>query len=124
MYSANPKAKRFEFRCPDPSCNGYLTFTAMLMAALDGIEKKIDPGKPLDQDIYEMSAEELSHFRHVTGSLKEALAALENDNEFLKRGRVFTEDLIETWISYKKDHELDAIALRPHPYEFFLYYDN
>ncbi len=124
MYSSNPKAKRFEFRCPDPSCNGYLTFTAMLMAVLDGIEKKIDPGKPLDRDIYDMTPEELSHFQHVPGSLGDALNALEKDNAFLTKGGVFTADLIETWISYKREHELDAIALRPHPYEFHLYYDN
>lgn len=124
MYSNNPKAKRFEFRCPDPSCNGYLTFTAMLMAVLDGIENKIDPGQSLDRDIYDLSPEELAKTNKVPGSLHDALKALENDHEFLKKGNVFSEDLIETWISYKQENELNEMALRPHPYEFFLYYDN
>ncbi|GIV33096.1 MAG: glutamine synthetase [Chitinophagales bacterium] len=124
MYSNNPKAKRFEFRCPDPSCNGYLTFTAILMAALDGITNKIDPGEPLDVDIYELSESELKKFRHVPASLGEALDALEKDHDFLLKGDVFTEDLIETWISYKRKNELAELALRPHPYEFYLYYDN
>jgi glutamine synthetase len=124
MYSSNPKAKRFEFRCPDPSCNGYLTFTAILMAVLDGIQNKIKPGEPLDRDIYEMTQEELTHVPKVPGTLDEALKALEKDHSFLTKGGVFTDDLIETWITYKKKNELNEIAIRPHPYEFFLYYDN
>ena len=124
MYSGSPKAKRAEFRCPDPSCNSYLTFSAMLMAMVDGIKRKLDPGEPLDRDIYEMSAEELAHTPTTPGSLPEALKALENDHEFLQAGGVFTEDLIETWISYKRANEVDPIRLRPHPHEFHLYYDS
>ena len=124
MYSNNPKTKRFEFRCPDPSCNGYLTFTAMLMAALDGIQNKINPGTPMDRDIYELSKKELAKTKKVPASLGDALDALEKDHKFLTQGNVFTEDLIETWISYKRENELDEMALRPHPYEFELYYDN
>jgi len=123
MYSDNPKAKRFEFRCPDPSCNGYLAWTAMLMAVIDGIKNEIDPGKPLDRDIYEMRPDELEGYRHTPGSLEEALDALEEDHEFLLAGNVFTEDLIETWISWKREEELSPLALRPHPFEFHLYYD-
>ncbi|MBN1482424.1 type I glutamate--ammonia ligase [candidate division KSB1 bacterium] len=124
MYSNSPKAKRFEFRCPDPTANGYLAWAAMLMASLDGITNKIDPGEKLDRDIYEMTREELVHIPHVPGSLEEALEALETDHEFLKVGGVFTEDLIETWIDYKRENEIAPLKLRPHPYEFFLYYDN
>jgi len=124
MYHSNPKAKRFEFRCPDPSANGYLLFSALLMAVLDGIENKIDPGKPLDRDIYTMTKEELSHIPTVPGSLTEALDALESDHEFLTKGEVFTEDLISTYIEYKRENEIHPMALRPHPYEFFLYYDS
>lgn len=124
MYSANPKAKRLEFRCPDPAANGYLAWTAMMMAAIDGIKNKIDPGKPLDQDIYEMSADELKDVPHVPGSLADSLAALKEDHKFLTAGNVFTDDLIETWIAYKTKFELSAIALRPHPFEFQLYYDS
>ncbi|MEX2399865.1 MAG: type I glutamate--ammonia ligase [Rhodothermales bacterium] len=124
MYSENPKAKRLEFRCPDPSCNGYLTFSAMLMALLDGIENEIDPGEPLDRDIYEMTPDELAATEKTPASLEEALDALQNDHEFLLRGDVFTDDLIETWISYKFENELEPLRLRPHPYEFFLYYDS
>jgi len=126
MYSKSPKAKRLEFRCPDPSCNGYLTWAAMLMAMLDGIQNKISPGEPLDRDIYEMTRDEMKHMgvRTTPGSLEEALAALERDHEFLLRGDVFTEDLVQTWVSYKRDKELDPIRLRPHPHEFSLYYDN
>jgi glutamine synthetase len=123
MYSANPKAKRLEFRPPDPSCNGYLTFSAMLMAALDGIEKKTDPGKPLDRDIYEMTAKELASTAKTPGSLEEAITALEKDHAFLLKGDVFTADLIEAWIAWKREKELDEIHLRPHPHEFHLYYD-
>ena len=124
MYSNNPKSKRFEFRCPDPSSNPYLTFTALLMAAIDGIQNKIDPGEPLDRDIYDMSPEELAKTNKTPGSLDEALRCLEEDHAFLCKGDVFTEDLIETWISYKREKEVDPIRLRPHPYEFALYYDN
>jgi glutamine synthetase len=125
MYSDNPKAKRFEFRCPDPSCNAYLMFSALLMAALDGIKNKIDPGKPLDRDIYHMSKEELGkHAKHTPSSLVEALEALRSDHKFLLEGGVFTPDLIDAWIDYKMEHEIDPLRLRPHPYEFYLYYDN
>ncbi|HKQ62287.1 MAG TPA: type I glutamate--ammonia ligase [Candidatus Polarisedimenticolaceae bacterium] len=124
MYSSNPKAKRIEFRCPDPSCNGYLMFSALLMAILDGIKRKLDPGKPLDRDIYEMTAAELEGHRHTPGSLEESLAALKDDHAFLLEGDVFTEDLIETWIEYKTANEIDPMRMRPVPYEFHLYYDN
>jgi glutamine synthetase len=124
MYSDSPKAKRLEFRCPDPTCNGYLTWTAMLMAAIDGIKNKIDPGEPLDRDIYEMTPEELDKYPKTPGSLAEAIDALEKDYKFLTAGGVFTDDLIETWISWKRENELHELALRPHPYEFNLYYDS
>ena len=124
MYHDNPKEKRFEFRCPDPSANGYLAFTAIMMAAIDGIQNKIDPGTPLDRDIYEMSQDDLKNVPKVPGSLAEALNALEEDHEFLTKGNVFTDDLIETWINYKREKEINELALRPHPYEFYLYYDN
>ncbi len=124
MYSQNPKAKRAEFRCPDPTCNPYLTFPAIMMAALDGIENKTDPGKPLDRDIYEMNKEELKEVPKAPGSLEESLAALKADHEFLLRGGVFTPDLIEAWITWKEEKELDEMHLRPHPYEFHLYYDS
>ena len=123
MYSKSEKAKRFEFRCPDPSCNPYLAFSAMLMAALDGIQNKIDPGQPLDKDIYDLPAEELAKVPHTPGSLREALNALEKDHSFLLKGDVFTEDVIETWINYKMENEVKALELRPHPWEFALYYD-
>jgi glutamine synthetase len=124
MYSASPKAKRLEFRCPDPSCNGYLTFSAMLMAMLDGIKGKVLPGEPLDRDIYEMTEEELRHYPKTPGSLEEALGALRADHGYLVQGGVFTEDLIETWIDYKLEQEVHEQRLRPHPYEFHLYYDS
>lgn len=123
MYSSNPKAKRIEFRCPDPTCNPYLAFSAMLMAGIDGIINKIDPGKPLDKDIYDLPPEEFRNVPSTPGSLEGALAALEDDHEFLLRGDVFTEDLIKTWIDYKMTKEVKQMALRPHPYEFLLYYD-
>ncbi|MEC4677083.1 MAG: type I glutamate--ammonia ligase [Nitrospirota bacterium] len=122
-YSASPKAKRVEVRFPDPSCNGYLAFAAMLMAGLDGIENKIDPGEALDKDIYDLGPEELASVPTMPASLEEALDSLEADNEFLRKGDVFTEDAIETWISYKRTKEVDALRLRPHPHEFYLYYD-
>ena len=123
MYTPNPKAKRAEFRCPDPSCNGYLMFTAMMMAMIDGIQNKIDPGPPLDRDIYDMTPEELAETNKTPASLDEAIDALEQDHEFLTKGDVFTEDVIETWISWKRTKELDQLRLRPHPYEFDLYYN-
>ncbi len=124
MYSSNPKSKRLEFRCPDPSCNGYLMFTAMMMAVIDGIENKFDPGKPLDRDIYEMTPDELAGTEKTPASLYQALDALEQDHEFLTKGNVFTDDLIETWIAYKRKEEIIALKLRPHPHEFQLYYDS
>ena len=123
MYSPSPKAKRVEFRPPDPSCNPYLAFPAILLAGLDGIQNKIDPGDPLDKDIYDLPPEELAHVPQVPGSLSEALDALEKDHEFLLKGDVFTPDVIETWIKYKRSKEVDPVRLRPHPYEFYLYYD-
>ena len=123
MYSSSPKAKRVEFRCPDPSCNPYLGFAAMLMAGLDGITNRIDPGDPLDKDIYDMEPEELGNVPSTPGSLGEALECLRNDHDYLLKGDVFTEDVIETWIKYKIDKEVKPMALQPHPYEFGLYYD-
>ncbi len=124
MYSNSPKSKRFEFRCPDPTCNGYLTFTAMLMAVMDGIENKIDPGKPLDKNIYEITGKEKNQIKNVPGSLYESLMALQKDHAFLTKGNVFSEDLVETYINYKIKNEISELSLRPHPYEFALYYDN
>jgi glutamine synthetase len=124
MYSESPKAKRLEFRCPDPTANGYLAWTAMLMAALDGINNKIDPGEPLDTDIYELSDEELAKYKKTPGSLAEAIEALEKDHKFLTEGSVFTDDLVQMWIKWKREEELDPMALRPHPHEFHLYYDS
>jgi glutamine synthetase len=123
MYSPSPKAKRLEFRTPDPSCNPYMAFAAMMLAGLDGIEKKIHPGEPLDKDIYSLSPEELKDVPHVPGSLDEALDALRRDHEFLLKGDVFSADAIDTWIDYKTTKEIDAVRLRPHPMEFALYYD-
>lgn len=123
MYSNSPKAKRLEFRCPDPSCNPYLTFSAMLMAAIDGIENRIDPGKPLDVNIYDLEPESAKEIPQTPGSLAESLSALERDHAFLLKSDVFTEDVIGTWIDYKRANEVDAIRLRPHPYEYMLYYD-
>ena len=123
MYSPSPKAKRIEVRFPDPSCNGYLAFSAMLMAGLDGVERRLNPGDPLDKDIYALTPEELAHVPSVPGALEDALAALERDHAFLLKGDVFTEDVIETWIEYKRSKEIDPLRLRPHPYEFALYYD-
>jgi glutamine synthetase len=123
MYSPNPRAKRVEFRSPDPSCNGYLAFTAMLMAGLDGIQNRIDPGKPIDKNLYDLPPAEAKEVKSTPGSLEQALDALEGDHAFLLRGDVFTKDVIETWLGYKRDKEVDAIRLRPHPHEFHLYYD-
>jgi glutamine synthetase len=123
MYSTSEKAKRIEFRTPDPTCNPYLSFSACVMAGLDGIANKIDPGQPLDKDLYELPPEEAKSVKQIPGSLDRVLDHLEEDHEFLLKGDVFTKDLIETWISYKRVNEVDAIRLRPHPWEFALYYD-
>jgi glutamine synthetase len=123
MYSASPKAKRIEFRTPDPSCNGYLAFSAILMAAIDGIQNKIHPGDPLDKDIYGLPPEELARIPSAPGSLEEALGALEEDKAFLLKGDVFTEDVIHKWVEYKIDSEINEVKLRPHPHEFALYFD-
>jgi glutamine synthetase len=123
MYSENPKAKRIEFRCPDPACNPYLAFSAMLLAGLDGIQNKIDPGEPSDYDLFEHGSNGHGPVKQVPGSLPEALAALEADRKFLLAGGVFTEDVLSTWSEMKRSKEIDPIRLRPHPYEFYLYYD-
>ena len=123
MYSASPKAKRIEFRTPDPSCNGYLAFSAILMAVIDGIENKVDPGAPLDKNIYGLPPEELANIPSAPGSLDSALEALQQDHAFLLKGDVFTQDVIDTWIDYKHENEINPVRLRPHPHEFFLYHD-
>jgi glutamine synthetase len=123
MYSENPKTKRVEFRCPDGTANPYLAFSAMLMAGIDGIVNKIDPGKPMEQDIYHMSEKELKNIPQAPDNLEQALHKLRKDHEFLKQGGVFTDDLIQTWITYKMEQEVKPMALRPHPYEFHLYYE-
>jgi glutamine synthetase len=123
MYSKSPKAKRIEFRAPDPSSNPYLTFAALLMAGLDGIKHQTEPPKPMDVDLYELEPAERALVKNTPGTLVESLAALEADHGFLLEGGVFTKDLIETWLNYKRAKEVDPVALRPHPYEFFLYYD-
>jgi glutamine synthetase len=123
LYSQSPKAKRLEFRCPDPSCNPYLAFSAMLMAGLDGIANRIEPPDPLDKDLYDLPPEALAAVPQVPSSLDESLDALEGDSKFLLTGGVFTEDLIETWISYKRENEILPVQIRPHPYEVALYFD-
>jgi len=123
MYSAAAQAKRAEFRPPDPSCNPYLAFAAMLMAGIDGVENKIDPGPPLDKDIYDLGSEELAKVPSMPGSLDAALDALARDCQFLMKGDVFTEEMLNTYIDYKREKEVDALRLRPHPYEFMMYYD-
>ncbi len=123
MYSKSEKAKRIEFRTPDPTANPYLAFSAMLMAGIDGIQNKIDPGKPMDKDLYDLPAEEAKAIKQLPGSLEVVLNALEADHEFLLKGDVFTKDVIESWLEYKRKVELDAIRLRPHPWEFALYFD-
>ncbi len=123
MFSASPKTKRIEFRPPDPSCNPYITFAALLMAGLDGIQNRIDPGEPLDKDIYDLSPEELKDVPSLPGTLDEALEALEKDHEYLLKGDVFTTALIERWIKYKRENEVAPLRLRPHPLEFAMYYD-
>ncbi|GIH45597.1 MULTISPECIES: type I glutamate--ammonia ligase [Microbispora] len=123
ITGSNPKAKRIEFRVPDPSCNPYFAFAAMLMAGIDGIRNKIEPPEPVDKDLYELPPEEARNIPQVPGSLEKVLDALEADHDYLLEGGVFTPDLIETWISYKRENEVDPIRLRPHPHEFELYYD-
>lgn len=123
VHSPTPAEKRFEFRCPDSSSNPYLAMSALLMAAIDGIQNRIDPGPPLDKDIYDLEPSELENVPKTPASLEESLTALRNDHDFLLRGDVFTEDVIDTWIWYKTEHEVNAIRERPHPYEFALYYD-
>ncbi|HEY0360388.1 MAG TPA: type I glutamate--ammonia ligase, partial [Mycobacteriales bacterium] len=123
ITGSNPKAKRIEFRVPDPSSNPYLAFSAMLMAGLDGIKNKIEPPAPIDKDLYELPPDEIAEVAQVPGSLDEVLKALEQDNEYLLAGGVFTPDLIETWIDWKRTNEIDPIRLRPTPHEFALYFD-
>ena len=123
VYSKSEKAKRVEFRTPDPSCNPYFAFSALLMAGLDGIQNKIHPGDPLDRDLYDLEAEELAAIGSTPGSLAESLDALEDDHDYLLKGDVITQDVIDTWIEYKRENEVDAVNLRPHPHEFHLYYD-
>jgi glutamine synthetase len=123
MYTKSEKAKRLEFRTPDPSCNPYYSFAAQLMAGLDGVRNKIEPPKPIDKDLYELEPEEAAKVKSVPGSLEQVLDALERDHDFLLKGDVFTKDVIETWLKYKRTKEVDAIRLRPHPYEFALYFD-
>ena len=122
-YLQSENSKRIEFRCPDPSSNGYLTLAAILMAGLDGVQNKIDPGDPIDKNIYDLPAEEAKNIKGTPADLAEALAALKADHEFLLKGDVFTPDVIETWVAYKSKKEVDAIRLRPHPYEFHMYFD-
>ncbi len=122
-YNENPKSKRIEFRPPDASSNGYLAFSAMLMAGLDGIQNKIDPGEPLEEDIFELHPEKLAGIGTVPGSLAEAIDSLEADHEYLLKGDVFTKDVIDVWIEYKRQNEIDALRLRPHPHEFYMYFD-
>ena len=123
MYTTNPSAKRIEFRPPDAAANPYLAFAAMLMAGLDGIQNKIDPGEPLDRNTYDLTPEEAAAIPTVPGSLEEALDALEGDHEFLLKGDVFTKDVVDVWLEYKREREIDQLRLRPHPYEFYLYFD-
>jgi glutamine synthetase len=123
VYSKSPRAKRIEFRAPDASCNPYLCFAALLMAGLDGIQNRIDPGEPVDKDLYELPPEEAKQIQQVPGSLADVLDALEADYEFLLRGDVFTMDLLEAYVAYKREMEVDPVRMRPHPYEFTLYYD-
>jgi glutamine synthetase len=123
MYSEKPATKRIEFRCPDSSCNPYLAFSAIMMAAIDGIQNKIHPGDPLDKDIYHLTSKESERIGVAPGSLEKACDELENDHEFLLNGDVFTADVIHYWIKYKRENEVDAIRMRPHPYEFCMYFD-
>jgi glutamine synthetase len=123
VYTPNPKTKRLEYRPPDGACNTYLGFPAMLLAGLDGIENQIDPGPPLDKDSYDLTPEEEAAITTTPGSLEDALRALEEDHDFLTRGGVFTSDVLEVWLEYKRENEIDPMRLRPHPWEFYLYFD-
>ena len=123
VYSSSEKSKRIETRFPDPTCNGYMAFSALLMAGLDGVQNKITPPGPLDKDLYDLPPEEKSQIDSTPADLAAALDALEADHDFLLKGDVFTKDVIETWLSYKRENEIDAIRLRPHPWEFALYFD-
>ncbi len=123
VFFKNPRAKRLEFRSPDPTANPYLAFPAMLLAGIDGIKNKIEPPDPIDKDLYDLPPEESALVKQVPGSLEEVLGALEDDHQFLLEGGVFTQDVIDTWIEYKRTHELDAVRLRPHPWEYYLYFD-
>ena len=123
VYSKSPAAKRLEFRTPDPSCNPYLSFAACLQAGLDGVRNKMEPPEPVDKDIYDLAPEDKGQIKAVPGSLEEVLDALEADHDWLLEGGVFTEDVVETWIDYKRTHELDQVRLRPHPWEYMLYFD-
>jgi len=124
MVSKSPKAKRVEFRAPDPMANPYLTFAALMMAGLDGIQNRIEPPKPIDKDLYELPPLEKAGIEQTPGSLRATLGALANDHDYLLKGDVFTTELIESYIEYKLEYECDAVDLRPHPYEFYLYADN
>lgn len=123
VYSRSEKSKRLEYRPPDPSANPYLALSAMLMAGLDGIQRKLSPPEPIDKDLYDLEPEERAKVKSTPGSLEEVLNALEQDHDFLLKGGVFTKDVIETWLEYKRKKELDAVRMRPHPYEFALYFD-
>ena len=123
MYSQSPPSKRIEFRCPDPTCNPYLAFAAIAMAAIDGIQRKLSPGQPIDKDLYHLAPEEQAEIRTTPATLDEALTALQEDHEFLLKDDVFTSDVIDAWLDHKRKNEVDAIRLRPHPYEFCLYFD-
>jgi glutamine synthetase len=123
VYSKSPKAKRIEFRPPDPSCNPYLAFAALLMAGLDGVQNRIDPGEPMDKDLYGLPPEQARALKQVPGSLADVVKALDGDHDFLLKGDIFTEDMLTAWMAYKIDTEIDPVRLRPHPYEFTLYYD-
>ncbi|MBA2768582.1 MAG: type I glutamate--ammonia ligase, partial [Sporichthyaceae bacterium] len=123
ITGANPKAKRIEFRCPDPSSNPYLAFSAMLLAGMDGIKNKVEPPTPIDKDLYELPPDELADVDTVPASLPAVMDRLERDHDYLLEGGVFTSDLIETWIDFKRTQEIDPMRLRPHPHEFELYYD-
>jgi glutamine synthetase len=122
-YSTNPKARRIEVRFPDPTCNPYMAFAGMLMAGLDGVQNKIDPRDPLDKDIYSLSPEELKDVPRMPASLEDALAELDRDHAFLLKGDVFTRDVLDMWMEYKQEQEINQLRLRPHPYEYHLYYD-
>ncbi len=123
MLSKSKKAKRIEFRAPDPMANPYLAFSACLMAGLDGVQNRIEPPKPLDKDLYELPKVERASIAQTPGSLRATLIALLHDHDFLLKGDVFTKDLIEKYVEYKLENECDAVDLRPHPYEFYLYAD-